>query len=470
LGKEEKKSTPKPAPYVSKRQLSKHEREKRLIQIALGTCAVFAVIIVAVLGVGVWKELHRGEDPVVTVNGHAITAETFAKVVGFRTASLDAAMNQYQSYVNSMDPSNPDNAYLIQSLNQELSLFAQQKGMIEQTVLNDLVNYEFVKVEAAKRGITVSQDEINRNIYSVFGDFATQTAEEGNATPAAGAAAASTAATTPVPTATQGSTSTPASTPAPTATPAGTPTPYPTPAPLTQDQTDKAKQNLKTSLTQIGGYMTETDYVELIAKPEILNYKVQEALGKEVPTSAEQVDVAHILVATKEEADDIMNQLKNGADFATLAKEKSTDPGTKENGGDLGWFTRGTMLADFEDAAFKTKPGELYSEIVSTPYGYHILKGIGHDANRPLDATQLAQAQEAAMTKWLGDQQTQPGAVTYAFGSETVSWERAYVANYQKISLKNSTEAATKTATAQPKTTATPVPAAATPAAATPAN
>lgn len=87
----------------------------------------------------------------------------------------------------------------------------------------------------------------------------------------------------------------------------------------------------------------------------------------------EEVRASHILVETKEEADAIVKQLKDGADFAALAKEKSADTGSKDNGGDLDFFKRGDMVAEFSDAAFNLKVGET-SGSVKTDYGYHIIK------------------------------------------------------------------------------------------------
>ncbi|WP_054940275.1 peptidylprolyl isomerase [Paenibacillus ihuae] len=87
----------------------------------------------------------------------------------------------------------------------------------------------------------------------------------------------------------------------------------------------------------------------------------------------EEVRASHILVATKEEADAIVQQLKDGADFATLAKEKSSDTGSKDNGGDLDFFKKADMVAEFSDAAFKLKVGET-SGAVKTEYGYHVIK------------------------------------------------------------------------------------------------
>ena len=85
-----------------------------------------------------------------------------------------------------------------------------------------------------------------------------------------------------------------------------------------------------------------------------------------------EVHARHILVATEGEAKDIEAQLKNGADFATLAKQKSKDPGAAE-GGDLGYFTKDQMVPEFAEAAFKLDKGQI-SEPVKTQFGWHIIK------------------------------------------------------------------------------------------------
>ena len=86
----------------------------------------------------------------------------------------------------------------------------------------------------------------------------------------------------------------------------------------------------------------------------------------------EEVRARHILVPTEEEAKAILVQLKNGADFAALAKEKSKDPGAAE-GGDLGYFTKDQMVPEFAEAAFKLQKGQI-SEPVKTQFGWHIIK------------------------------------------------------------------------------------------------
>lgn len=82
---------------------------------------------------------------------------------------------------------------------------------------------------------------------------------------------------------------------------------------------------------------------------------------------------AHILVATEEEAADLKAQLDGGADFATLAKEHSTDPGSGANGGELGWFGAGQMVPEFEAAVAALEPGAI-SAPVQSQFGWHIVK------------------------------------------------------------------------------------------------
>ena len=102
-------------------------------------------------------------------------------------------------------------------------------------------------------------------------------------------------------------------------------------------------------------------------------------------TRPEQVRARHILIRTGEGADDaakaearkrlseIRDQVVGGGDFAALARMHSEDPGSKEKGGDLGFFTRGRMVKAFEEAAFALSPNQV-SDLVPTQYGYHLIQ------------------------------------------------------------------------------------------------
>jgi peptidyl-prolyl cis-trans isomerase C len=99
--------------------------------------------------------------------------------------------------------------------------------------------------------------------------------------------------------------------------------------------------------------------------------KIYDDAAKQI-TSEEEVHARHILVETEDEAKQIIADLKKGGDFAAIAKAKSKDPGGAE-GGDLGFFTRGQMVPEFSDAAFKLPAGQL-SDPVKSQFGWHVIK------------------------------------------------------------------------------------------------
>ena len=90
-------------------------------------------------------------------------------------------------------------------------------------------------------------------------------------------------------------------------------------------------------------------------------------------SAREEIKARHILVASEAEAKAIIAELNSGADFVSLAKEKSTGP-SGPNGGDLGYFARGAMVPSFENAAFALSVGSHSSEPVQTQFGWHIIK------------------------------------------------------------------------------------------------
>src|SRR5580698_444467 len=100
-------------------------------------------------------------------------------------------------------------------------------------------------------------------------------------------------------------------------------------------------------------------------------HQVYDDAVKQMP-SEEEVHARHILVPTEDEAKAIEAELKKGADFATLAKEKSKDPGAAD-GGDLGYFTKDQMVPEFATVAFALEPGKI-SDPVKSQFGWHIIK------------------------------------------------------------------------------------------------
>lgn len=96
----------------------------------------------------------------------------------------------------------------------------------------------------------------------------------------------------------------------------------------------------------------------------------------------EEVQARHILVDAEDKAKELAEKIKGGADFAALAKENSKDPGSKDEGGMLGFFSRGQMVPQFEDAAFGLKRGEV-SAPVKSQFGWHLIKVEDRRAKQP---------------------------------------------------------------------------------------
>ncbi|TMK02336.1 MAG: peptidylprolyl isomerase [Alphaproteobacteria bacterium] len=111
----------------------------------------------------------------------------------------------------------------------------------------------------------------------------------------------------------------------------------------------------------------------------------------------EEVHARHILVEDENEAKSLLEQLKSGADFAALAKEKSKDPGAAE-GGDLGYFTKDQMVPEFADVAFKMYPGQL-SNPVKTQFGWHVIKVEDRRTKQPPEFDKVKDQIEAYLAR-----------------------------------------------------------------------
>src|SRR5690606_7857965 len=107
------------------------------------------------------------------------------------------------------------------------------------------------------------------------------------------------------------------------------------------------------------------------AQKEMLGRRPASLTFEQVVVAPRPSDSAR--TAARERALEILRELREGADFAALARRHSNDPGTREQGGDLGWFRRGDMVPQFDSAAFALRPGEL-SGVVESAFGFHIIR------------------------------------------------------------------------------------------------
>lgn len=146
----------------------------------------------------------------------------------------------------------------------------------------------------------------------------------------------------------------------------------------TDELKEQMGENFETAL--LSGYKSEDDLKRALKigmlqeKAAVADIKVKEAdVKKAYEDYKPQIKARHILVKDQKTANEVKAKLDKGEDFAKLAKEYSTDTGTAEKGGELGWFGQGEMVPAFEEQAYKMKKDEI-SKPVKSDYGYHIIQ------------------------------------------------------------------------------------------------
>lgn len=163
------------------------------------------------------------------------------------------------------------------------------------------------------------------------------------------------------------------------------------------DHTDAVKDQLENLKRQV----VIQEYLKSIMDDIVPEKDVKAEYNtlKEKFVGKEEVKAAHILVETEEEAKEIAKQLKDGADFAELAKEKSIDTASGANGGDLGYFTKERMVPEFAEAAFQADEGEV-TEPVKSSFGWHVIKV---EDKRDLEAPKYEEVRERIQQSMAND-------------------------------------------------------------------
>jgi parvulin-like peptidyl-prolyl isomerase len=144
---------------------------------------------------------------------------------------------------------------------------------------------------------------------------------------------------------------------------------------------------------------TKDDYQQVVLQSMLTN-RAWAAITADVPASAEQVRARHIVLGSEEAAKQVWERLQQGADFESLAREESIDTSTSESGGDLGWFPRGVMAVELEEAAFALKAGEI-GEPIRLSDQFHIVQVIERAEDRPLEEVLLLHLQQQRFDAWL---------------------------------------------------------------------
>jgi peptidyl-prolyl cis-trans isomerase D len=361
---------PKNKKFIAQKQ--KEDLQKKIIIIATISVLVivFGLIVYGVLD----RYVFTPNTAIISLEGENIKGDDFEQQARWVRRSKIMEIDQILMTIQQLGGSNDIYAYFKDQLLADVNSL-EQPLLTGQEVLQTLTQDIIYRVEAKKMGIEISDAEVDRAIEEAFGYYA-----EGTPTPIASK--------TPL------ATSTPqaddSSQPDPTATPLLQPTEY----------TEELYQdNYQSFLDDIKNDGITEDTIRQIVEISLIQEKLFEAVTADVSRDQEQVWIRHILVEDEETAKEVIQKLDDGEDFADLALEYSIDDSNKEQGGDLGWFPRGTMIEPFEEAAFALEVGQI-SDPVQTDYGWHILESLGKE-NRPLTDSGYSSLQNQVWNDWV---------------------------------------------------------------------
>lgn len=395
--------------YLTKKHLARLEREKRQTRLILIGVIVVVIAVFLLLGYGVLNErVLKPNRPVAEVGTEKISVSDFQEYARFMRLQY---INQYlQTYQLSQLFGSDENSksYFDNSLQQ---IAAQlESATLGQNVLNSLIEDKLIRQEAAKRGITVSADELSQDVDRYFSYH-----PNGTPTPTATTPPWPTSTLSPLqmtllpPTVTPTASSTPTMT-LPTVTPTLvlTPTQTATPAPTETPYTaDSYKNDYDSYLKDLANIKVSENIFRQVLENRLYRLKVEDAVLTDVKNEEEQIWTRHILVDSEEAAKQVLTRLQNGEDFAAVAKELSTDTGSAQNGGEIGWTSKGSLYTEYEDAAYKLNIGE-FSPPVQSQSGWHIIQLLGKEV-RPLDSSAFDQLRQTKFQEWLDSQRESVG-------------------------------------------------------------
>jgi parvulin-like peptidyl-prolyl isomerase len=389
-----------------------------------------AALIVLILGSGIIYEYVIKPNAVLAeVNGHEIRRKDYWK---YQSIVLYNQARQYESFA--MQTSGPQQQQFLQFA----ATFEQQREdlwgstEVSDATIRQMIDDRLYIDGAAEMGTTVTDEEADLFALNAFApqdaplvtplpsptliperaEAATQTAEvlateqsialgtpmaSPQATPIAGTPGAGTPAATPLPET--------------AASPAS-------PAEATPDLAT-ARDNAESQFALFQddvfdqAHLSMEEFKELYVVPQVVRTRVNHELTSAVPQKADQVRAQHILVGTEELANQLYEQATGGADFGQLARTSSTDTATAATGGQLGWFTRQEVPAPLAEAAFTLEPGQI-SQPVQTGFGWHIIRVLERQEDRPLSAAQYQLATDKVIETWLEEQRSQASISTDA--------------------------------------------------------
>jgi foldase protein PrsA len=394
MAKKPRKRAPK---ELTRKQLSRLERESHIQRLLVWGVIGVAVIVVGVLAYGfIVEKVVKAREPVAVVGDTPIRTSDFQARVRLVRAQLANNLQSLQMQQQMLDPTDSENqAYLeyiqgnIQNLESQLS--PANAIVIGEQTLDQMIQEELVRQEAEQRGLSISPDELQREIEVGFG-------YDRNPPP--------TPTPTSVPVAMVPVTSTSSLT--------STATPIPTATPMTEQAFRDAYNSNLQILKSLG--ISERQYRSFI-EASLLTQSLQEEMTAEVPDSADQVKLAYVTVDSEERATEVAERLGAGGNFQAVLEEVQADEENPGFGTELDWLPRSLMEnrlgAEVADLAFSLGVGDV-SQPVERQDGtqYTVILLLGRE-ERELDSVARDTLGRDAFQEWLEAEKTKVERLTY---------------------------------------------------------
>lgn len=374
------RKTTQPEKELTRKQSARREREKRLERYMIWGAIAVGVLIVGVLAYGVISlNVLAPRRPVATVGDTPIQTAAFQRRVRYERTLTLATINLYNSYLSQLGQLDPQTAdSLSQQLQYQVATLQNQlkpelASLYGHNVLDSMTEEELVRQEAARRGLTLSAEELHSAIEQTLLE------QEYLQPPAA-----------PV-TETQTLTDTQAVTPTATIDPAAYDAAY-------QQFLDDVKAQTE---------FLQSDF-EAMLSAQALRDKLKASLGESLATTGEQVMFTYVVTGTQQEAAALQARLAAGEDPGAIIAELQSDTSTISDGGDVQWLPLGYLSTrlgtEAERVAFNTPPNVPSDPVQGNDGNYYVLLVTGHEQDRPLDESVLSQLKEEAYTQWLTEQ------------------------------------------------------------------
>lgn len=401
-------------PVITKKHLARQEREQMQTRYILYAGLFVLLLVIGLIGYGVLDQTYlQTHKTVATVNNEKIILKDFqTQARYYRLQIINQAQYTYQmAQYFANDTQNQ--SYFANQLYQVQSQLSASS--LSESVMNSMIDEILIRQEAKRRGITITDEEVEKAMQEAFGYYAEGTP---TSTPTKDVTEAPTATLNPTQLALSPLTSTPTETQEPTATatvvvtmtatptiiPSVTPTSAPT-ATSTPYTLEGYKSLQKETISDLEENIqfSQKDFRAFIEN-SIYNEKLKAVVLPELEVSHEKEEIwaRHILVEDEETSKDILARLADGEDWSALAAELSTDTSNKDKGGDLGWFGKGQMVAAFEDAAYALKTIGEISQPIQTDYGWHIIQLLGRRSVQ-LSDTEYSKMQDEKFDEWMNE-------------------------------------------------------------------